>query len=52
MPNQLTKTAVGSVRKTDVGSEKTENRDICSQGNANRDIRGPETLLLTWLWKG
>ena len=33
--------AVGSVRKTDAGSEKTENRDICSQGNANGDIRGP-----------
>ena len=33
--------AVGSVRKTDAGSEKTENKDICSQGNANRDIRGP-----------
>ena len=32
---------MGSITKTNVGSQKTDNRDVGSQGNANRDISIP-----------
>ena len=37
MPNQLKKNnrAVGSITKTDLGSQKIDNKDIGSQGNTN-----------------
>ena len=40
-PEKENNRAVGLITKTDVGSQKFDNRDIGSQGNADRDISVP-----------